>query len=94
VTEYGVHWNFFITLGLLPPFVTFLRLVKGKRLPYSVFAALIMGAYQWALIHAPIRGYQSLTAFIVSADRNDLFSQNREGIFSFLGTILKRLGSN
>jgi len=88
VTEYGVHWNFFITLGLLPPFVTILKLLKWKKLPFSVFAAVIILVYQWALNHFPIRGHENIVAFIVTAERTDLFSQNREGIFSFFGLSL------
>ena len=81
-----MHWNFFITLGLLPPFVTLLRILKWKRLPYSVFAAIIIGGYQWAMYNVGIRGYSTIIEFVVKSERTDLFNQNREGIFSFLGT--------
>lgn len=68
--------------------MTLLRLVKWKRLPYSVFACLIIVGYQWALDHLPFGEYDTLTVYIALNGRNDLFSQNREGIFSFLGTVL------
>lgn len=82
-----MHWNFFITLGLLPPFVTFLRLIKWRKLPYSVFACVIIVGYQYALTHLPIREYKDILTFIVSSERTDLLSKNREGLFSFIGTI-------
>ncbi|KAK9727679.1 Glucosaminyl phosphatidylinositol (GlcN-PI) nositol acylation protein [Basidiobolus ranarum] len=77
VTEYGVHWNFFITLGFLPIFVTLSRgLAKGAR-----FAGpLIIIAYQVAL-------YYGVEEYILNAPRIDLLSMNREGVFSFLGYL-------
>ena len=71
--------------------MTLLRLIKWKRLPYSVFACLIIVGYQWALDHLPFGEYDTLTLYIALSGRNDLFSQNREGIFSFLGTVLLNL---
>jgi hypothetical protein len=68
--------------------VTLLRLIKWKRLPYSVFACLIIVGYQWALDHLSFGEYDTLTKYIAQSRRNNLFSQNREGIFSFLGTVL------
>jgi glucosaminylphosphatidylinositol acyltransferase len=87
VTEYGVHWNFFVTLGLLPPIVTILRLLKGKKVPFSVFAGVIMIGYQWALSRIEVGGYRTLTHYIILKERDGLFSCNREGILSFLGMI-------
>lgn len=87
VTEYGVHWNFFVTLGLLPPFVTLLRLISRNRIPFSVFAGIIMLTYEWALKNMRIGEYESITAYIIKAPRTDLINQNREGIFSFLGIL-------
>ena len=74
-----------MTLGLLPPCVTLLRLVKGEKLPFSVFAGVIMIVYQWALSRIEFGGYQTLTHYIILKERDGLFSANREGIFSFLG---------
>jgi glucosaminylphosphatidylinositol acyltransferase len=85
VSEYGVHWNFFMTLGLLPPFVTLFRLISRNRIPLSVFAAVIVATYEWALKNMSMQGYPHLTAYIVSSPRDTYFNQNREGIFSFLG---------
>lgn len=87
VTEYGVHWNFFVTLGLLPPFVTIVRLLKGTKVPFSVFAGVIMIGYQWALSRIEVGGYRTLTHYIILKERNGLFSCNREGILSFLGMV-------
>ncbi|KAI0910361.1 GWT1-domain-containing protein [Ustulina deusta] len=81
VTEYGVHWNFFFTLGFLPPFVAISQSVL-KVIPSYASLAIILGiAYQLILEGT------SLKAFILTAPRTDLFSMNREGVCSFVGYL-------
>lgn len=81
VTEYGVHWNFFFTLGLLPPFVAACQAALAFVPSYAALTLIITGVYQLFLETT------SLKAYILTAPRVDLISQNREGIFSFLGYL-------
>ncbi|KND91380.1 GPI-anchored wall transfer protein 1 [Tolypocladium ophioglossoides CBS 100239] len=81
VTEYGVHWNFFFTLGLLPPFVAAFQAALKIIPSYAALALLVAGIYQVFLENT------SLKAFILTAPRTDLISMNREGIFSFFGYL-------
>ncbi|CCX33156.1 GWT1-domain-containing protein [Pyronema domesticum] len=85
VTEYGVHWNFFFTLGFLPPFVAILQSLAGKGGTFS-YAAIALGvslAYETAL-HST-----GLMEFVLVGDRHayGLISLNKEGISSFLGYL-------
>ena len=81
VTEYGVHWNFFFTLALLPPLVALLQCFSAV-VPYTGLVSIIIsGLYQTVL------EYTRLKAYILTAPRTDLLSQNREGIFSFWGYL-------
>ncbi|KAI0468433.1 GPI-anchored wall transfer protein 1 [Xylaria cf. heliscus] len=81
VTEYGVHWNFFFTLGFLPPFIALSQSIL-KVIPSYAGLAVILGiAYQVILEST------SLKAFILTAPRTGLFSMNREGICSFAGYL-------
>ncbi|KAL2270831.1 hypothetical protein VTJ83DRAFT_202 [Remersonia thermophila] len=81
VTEYGVHWNFFFTLGFLPPLVALCQ--SGLRLvpSYAGLALLLAGLYQLALELA------GLKAYILAGPRTNLLSMNREGVFSFWGYL-------
>ncbi|KAI6783333.1 GPI-anchored wall transfer protein-like protein [Emericellopsis cladophorae] len=81
VTEYGVHWNFFFTLGLLPPFVAAAQAALAYVPSYAALALVTVGMYQMALETT------GLKAYILTAPRVDLISQNREGIFGFLGYL-------
>lgn len=81
VTEYGVHWNFFFTLGFLPPFVALFQGVFEWIPSYPLLAILLGSAYQVAL------EFTDLKAFILTGPRTDLLSKNREGIFSFIGYL-------
>ncbi|KAK3335321.1 GWT1-domain-containing protein [Cercophora scortea] len=81
VSEYGVHWNFFFTLGFLPPFVALFQSAL-KIIPSYAGLALLLGVfYQIVLESTPLK------AFILTGPRTDLFSMNREGIFSFFGYL-------
>ena len=81
VTEYGVHWNFFFTLGILPPFVALLQSASAV-VPYTgLMSILISGVYQTLLESTRLKAY------ILAAPRTDLLSQNREGVFSFWGYL-------
>ncbi len=79
--EYGVHWNFFFTLGLLPPFVAAFQEALRFVPSYAALALLVGGLYQVLLENT------ELTAYILTAPRTDLISMNREGIFSFIGYL-------
>ncbi|KAL6933256.1 related to GPI-anchored wall transfer protein 1 [Hanseniaspora guilliermondii] len=84
VTEYGVHWNFFITLGLLPlvhdfiiqPFIGVTGINRG------ILALTLASSLElW------LNKDERVLKFLIEAERNNLLSSNREGIYSFLGYV-------
>lgn len=81
VTEYGVHWNFFFTMGLLPLFVEIFDALS-TFLSYESLAVIIMTIYHIALEATDLKSY-----ILVSPHGPDLLSKNREGVFSFLGYL-------
>lgn len=80
-TEYGVHWNFFFTLAFLPPFVAIFHSLFNLLPSFELWAVALAGVYELVL------NYTELKGFILTAPRTNLFSQNREGIFSFIGYL-------
>ena len=81
VTEYGVHWNFFFTLALLPPSVALFHSFFAVIPSYAILALILGSSYQ-ALLELT-----SLKAYVLTAPRTDLLSKNREGVFSFFGYL-------
>lgn len=81
VTEYGVHWNFFFTLALLPPFVALFQSALRVVPSYAALALLLAVAYQVVLEST------GLKAYVLVAPRTGLISQNREGLASFVGYL-------
>ncbi len=79
VTEYGVHWNFFFTLAFLPPFTALFQTLNPGQYSTALFSLTCGGIFELVL------NFTNLKAFILTAPRIDLLSQNREGIFSFWG---------
>ena len=81
VTEYGVHWNFFFTLGFLPPFVALFQSALEVVPSYAGLAVLLGVLYQVVLESTDLKAY------ILAGPRTDLLPMNREGIFSFWGYL-------
>lgn len=79
VSEYGIHWNFFITLGLLPILVSFQSLLL-PAVSYLHLGLLVGFSYQYFLNNG-------LEIYIMTAERVDLISMNREGLCSLIGTL-------
>ena len=79
VSEYGVHWNFFFTLGFLPPAVALFQSMPDIIPSTALLAMILSTCYQIVLETT------SLKSYIFTAARMDLFSQNREGVFSLTG---------
>lgn len=79
VTEYGVHWNFFITLAFLPPVLVFLDPI-AERIPRVIIATTISLVYEFILLKD-----EKALKFLILAPRTGFISANREGIVSFLG---------
>lgn len=81
VTEYGVHWNFFITMGLLLPVTDYVQLMCPQW-HWGVVGIVISLLHEYAL-----RG-TSLGAWAISEhrDHSNWLSLNKEGITSLPGT--------
>jgi len=83
VTEYGVHWNFFFTLALLPPFVELSDMLTACIIPsHEVVSVLFALIYEIVLDNTALKRY-----ILVSPRGPDLLSKNREGVFSFIGYL-------
>ena len=81
VTEYGVHWNFFFTLGFLPPFVAVFQSFFALVPSYEILSCVLAAVYEIALDRT------NLGAYMLTAPRTGLLSKNREGVFSFFGYL-------
>lgn len=81
VTEYGVHWNFFFTLGLLPPFVAIFQSLFKLVPSYQILAFCLVVPYEMSFWYTET-GY-----YIFTAERTDFLSSNREGIYSLVGYL-------
>ncbi|GAA5887864.1 hypothetical protein JCM16303_007363 [Sporobolomyces ruberrimus] len=80
VTEYGVHWNFFFTMALIPVFGTALERLANRFDMHWI--GLIVTVVHQALLSAT-----SLQEWTLEADRSNVISQNKEGIVSFPGYL-------
>ncbi|PBK80196.1 GWT1-domain-containing protein [Armillaria gallica] len=83
-TEYGTHWNFFITLALLPLMEILLHPVI-LRVPISMLGILIAMCQQLGL---SVFGLQDV---VLSAPRVGILSANKEGIVSLMGYLAVHL---
>ncbi|KAI0089613.1 GWT1-domain-containing protein [Irpex rosettiformis] len=77
-SEYGIHWNFFFTLGLIPIFQVFLHPLI-KYLPISLLGILLAISHQIALASGGLMDY------VINAPRLDIISANKEGLISLTG---------
>lgn len=84
VSEYGVHWNFFFTLALLSPAIALLQPVLRWMPSYNIFAFALAIGYELILFCVP-----DMKVYIILSERKpgDWLSQNREGVFSFIGYL-------
>ena len=84
VSEYGVHWNFFFTLALLPPATAILHPILKWTPSYGLLAFII--AIGQELMYYMIR---DMKIYVILSERKsgDWLSQNREGVFSFPGYL-------
>lgn len=98
ISEYGVHWNFFITLALTKIIGSIILSILPK-IEYCKYVAICMLTFHEALLQLGLEDY------VVSSDgsvkRDTFVNANREGIVStfgytslyissvFIGTLLK-----
>ena len=80
VSEYGVHWNFFLTLALLQGLSSLLLTLRLPTFGLAILAIAWLGWYQSMLT---VWHWQEWV--VGSVGRETLFTANREGIFSLSG---------
>ncbi|MCO5566128.1 hypothetical protein L7F22_019804 [Adiantum nelumboides] len=82
VSEYGVHWNFFITLALLPFFGTILR-PFAKLARFSTIGLILSVLHQILLSMTDLGFWASSN----NVARVGLIAQNKEGLASLPGYL-------
>eukprot|EP00455_Lapot_gusevi_P033575 TRINITY_DN3672_c0_g2_i1.p1 TRINITY_DN3672_c0_g2~~TRINITY_DN3672_c0_g2_i1.p1 ORF type:complete len:471 (+),score=106.27 TRINITY_DN3672_c0_g2_i1:81-1493(+) len=77
-SEYGAHWNFFFTLGVVALGAALIRLPAPSS---ALLGVLFVLGYQFSL------SVLGLTDYIMTAPRVDFASANKEGICSSVGYL-------
>lgn len=78
VSEYGIHWNFFMTLATVAIFVALLRVPVRVG---AIVGVAILIVYQLAL------SFGGLTEYIIDHPRTNLLHANKEGLCSWIGYL-------
>ncbi|KAF2219465.1 GPI-anchored wall transfer protein 1 [Elsinoe ampelina] len=81
VTEYGVHWNFFFTLAVIPPFVALFQPLLSLVPSYAIIGFVV------SLVQQTFFTYSDLLSWVAFAPRDDLLSANKEGLVSIPGYL-------
>lgn len=88
VGEYGVHWNFFMTLAVLLAMTLFIpRYAVGSFTISGLSALMFLGMHEHMLIR-----HGGLQLIHTEGRGRDWMSANKEGIFSMLGYLALHLG--
>ncbi|KAF9256317.1 GWT1-domain-containing protein [Marasmius fiardii PR-910] len=77
-TEYGAHWNFFITLALVPVMQVILH-------PLMVHYSVTFIGIAVAILHQVALSKFGLEEYVFTAPRVSIISANKEGIVSLTG---------
>jgi phosphatidylinositol glycan class W len=94
MSEYGIHWNFFLTLAVVTPLASLCLTMMQSSL--WILPLVLMGCYQSLLSNG-------LQEYIETAPRQcsssniplcDVFAANREGILGCIGYIALYLASH
>ncbi|XP_066593340.1 uncharacterized protein [Prorops nasuta] len=81
VSEYGVHWNFFLTLACVKCFTSMISSTISSK--YSLISGIwIISMHEYILMTNGLREW-----VLSNEPRKDFFSANREGILSIPGYI-------
>jgi phosphatidylinositol glycan class W len=80
VSEYGTHWNFFLTLGVVLFVARALRVESWRSGLAGFVGVACIGVLQVVFVLWP-----DVIVYVFSAERMSLFSHNREGIVSLVG---------
>lgn len=80
ISEYGVHWNFFLTLALLPILQTVLH-------PLILRFSITLLGIAVGTVHQLLLSYANLQDYVLHAPRNSWISANKEGIVSLTGYL-------
>ncbi|KAG2130144.1 GWT1-domain-containing protein [Suillus bovinus] len=80
VTEYGVHWNFFLTLALLPIIEVLLHPII-LHIPVALLGLWIGVLHQFVLSPGEMKD------FLLDASRSNIISANKEGLISLPGYV-------
>jgi len=78
VSEYGAHWNFFITLALVPVMELLLH-------PVMIYVSVTAVGVVVAVFQQLLLSKFGLSDYVLNAPRVNLISANKEGIISLLG---------
>ncbi|KAK6539408.1 Glucosaminyl phosphatidylinositol (GlcN-PI) nositol acylation protein [Orbilia ellipsospora] len=81
ITEYGLHWNFFMTLGFLPPFMALFQGIFTKFEFPELLAICVGAGYQLVLFNYGVQNW------VLLAERTNVINANKEGIASFFGYL-------
>jgi glucosaminylphosphatidylinositol acyltransferase len=80
VSEYGIHWNFFVTLFCV---WTAADIIHTLRSPSYVLCFALM----WLIVYQYILVSTDLTDYLMGNERSSLVDANKEGIFSLCGYV-------
>ncbi|KAI6172393.1 UBC core domain-containing protein [Aphelenchoides besseyi] len=82
--EYGLHWNFFLTLALIQTFISGLRFLFPRHQLVGPTIAFVVGG-----IYICLLSFTELESYILnlSPNRNGFLDSNREGLCSSLGYL-------